>query len=59
MQYPKELATAVQQASRSYPLEGFVPGQGPLQPKLMIAGEAPGRTEIENFIPLADKQEKN
>lgn len=24
MQYPKELATAVQQASRSYPLEGFV-----------------------------------
>lgn len=58
MQYPKELATAVQQASRSYPLEGFVPGQGPLQPKLMIVGEAPGRTEIENFIPFSGQAGK-
>ncbi len=58
MQYPKELAIAVQQASRSYPLEGFVPGQGPLQPKLMIVGEAPGRTEIENFIPFSGQAGK-
>ena len=58
MQYPKELATAVQQASRSYPLEGFVPGQGPLHPKLMIVGEAPGRTEIENFIPFSGQAGK-
>ncbi|EAC5558310.1 uracil-DNA glycosylase [Enterococcus innesii] len=58
MQYPKELAIAVQQASRNYPLEGFVPGQGPLQPKLMIVGEAPGRTEIENFIPFSGQAGK-
>lgn len=59
MQYPKELATAVQQASRSYPLEGFVPGQGPLQPKLMIVGEAPVEPKSRILFLLADKQEKN
>lgn len=59
MQYPKELAIAVQQASRSYPLEGFVPGQGPLQPKLMIVGKPLVEPKSRILFLLADKQEKN
>ena len=43
---------------KAYQLEGFVPGQGPLHPKLMIVGEAPGRTEIENFIPFSGQAGK-
>ncbi len=58
MQYPKELATAVQQASRSYPLEGFVPGQGPLQPKLMIVGKPLDEPKSRILLLLADKQER-
>jgi uracil-DNA glycosylase family 4 len=58
MNYPKQLAESVIAQSKAYKLEGFVPGQGPLDPKLMIVGEAPGRTEIENFIPFSGQAGK-
>lgn len=58
MDYPKELAYPIQQLSKAYPLEGFVAGQGPLHPRLMIVGEAPGRTEVENFIPFSGQAGK-
>jgi uracil-DNA glycosylase family 4 len=58
MNYPKKLADLVIEQSKAFQLEGFVPGQGPLNPKLMIVGEAPGRTEIENFIPFSGQAGK-
>lgn len=58
MDYPKELSYPIQQLSKAYPLEGFVPGQGPLDPRIMIIGEAPGRTEVENFIPFSGQAGK-
>ncbi len=51
--YPQELIENVLQRSTGMRLEGFVAGQGPLQPKLMIVGEAPGRNEIANHIPFS------
>lgn len=58
MNYPKELTAEVMEKSKDFRLEGFVPGQGPQNPKLMIVGEAPGRTEIENFIPFSGQAGK-
>lgn len=58
MNYPKELAYPIQESSKAFPLEGFVPGQGPLDPQIMIVGEAPGRTEVENFIPFSGQAGK-
>ncbi|MBR8695358.1 uracil-DNA glycosylase [Enterococcus faecalis] len=40
------------------PVEGFVAGQGPLHPKLMLVGEAPGKTEIDTHIPFSGQAGK-
>lgn len=53
MEYPEILVTLVQERSVGMRLEGFVTGQGPTKPKLMLVGEAPGRNEVENFIPFS------
>ncbi|MGG5330717.1 uracil-DNA glycosylase [Enterococcus sp. AZ163] len=53
MEYPEILVTLVQKRSAGMRLEGFVTGQGPIKPKLMLVGEAPGRNEVENFIPFS------
>ncbi|GCF92858.1 uracil-DNA glycosylase [Enterococcus florum] len=53
MKYPDELVEAVKRRSAGMPLEGFVAGQGPNRPKLMLLGEAPGRNEVENHIPFS------
>lgn len=58
MEYPKDLVKLTKARSKNYNLEGFVTGQGPLRPKLMIVGEAPGRKEIENFIPFSGQAGK-
>lgn len=58
MHYPEPLVKQVKKESAAFQLEGFVSGQGPLLPKLMIVGEAPGRTEIENFIPFSGQAGK-
>lgn len=53
MEYPDKLVQLVKERSVGMRLEGFVAGQGPQQPKLMLVGEAPGRNEVENFIPFS------
>lgn len=53
MEYPKSLVTFVTERSKDFQLEGFIAGQGPLQPKLMLVGEAPGRNEVVNHIPFS------
>ncbi|MFC4770955.1 uracil-DNA glycosylase [Enterococcus hermanniensis] len=53
MDYPETLIELVAQRSKGFQLEGFIAGQGPLQPKLMLIGEAPGRNEVINHIPFS------
>ncbi|EJR55681.1 uracil-DNA glycosylase, family 4 [Bacillus cereus VD107] len=57
--YPDHLVKQVKERSVSYQLEGFLSGQGPENPKLMIVGEAPGETEIYNGIPFSGKAGKH
>ena len=40
MHYPEHLKQAVLAKAKDLPLEGFVEGQGPQQPKVMLIGEA-------------------
>ncbi|MEH7812148.1 uracil-DNA glycosylase, partial [Bacillus toyonensis] len=46
MEYPDYIVKQVKERSASYQLEGFLSGQGPGTPKIMLVGEAPGETEI-------------
>lgn len=41
-----------------FPVEGFVYGEGPLHPKLMLIGEAPGETEAIGGIPFTGRAGK-
>lgn len=52
MRYPDKLLVEVKERSRGMKLEGINFGAGPVHPKLMIIGEAPGREEIESLIPF-------
>lgn len=54
----KELITLGKERVKDLPVEGFVPGQGPLQPLFMLIGEAPGETEIGNLIPFSGRAGK-
>lgn len=58
MQYPDSLVKHVKERSANYALEGFLCGQGPEKPKLMLVGEAPGETEIHNGIPFSGRAGK-
>ena len=53
MKYPEELVERVKQRAAGYRLEGFLSGQGKINPPLMIVGEAPGRKEITAHIPFS------
>lgn len=53
MEYPNSLIELVAKRSEEFQLEGFIAGQGPLHPKLMLVGEAPGRNEVVNHIPFS------
>ena len=52
MKYPDKLLAEVKERSKGMRLEGINFGAGPVHPKLMIIGEAPGREEIESLIPF-------
>lgn len=41
-----------------FPVEGFVRGSGPLQPAIMLVGEAPGETEVESGRPFTGRAGK-
>lgn len=49
----------MRERSATYQLEGFLSGQGPRNPKLMLVGEAPGETEIHNGIPFSGRAGKH
>ncbi|EUJ32946.1 uracil-DNA glycosylase [Listeria floridensis FSL S10-1187] len=55
LQTPKPLIKLVEKRSEGFKLEGFVPGQGKKQSQIMFVGEAPGETEIHNFIPFSGR----
>ncbi|WP_212935397.1 uracil-DNA glycosylase [Bacillus hominis] len=59
IEYPDYLVKKVKERSATYQLEGFLSGQGPRNPKLIIVGEAPGETEIHNGIPFSGKAGKH
>ena len=52
IQYPSDLVAQVKEAVADRKLEGFVPGMGPAHPTIMLVGEAPGRTEVEEGRPF-------
>lgn len=58
MIYPDELVQEATIRMQGRAVEGFVAGQGPLHPKLMLVGEAPGKTEIDNHIPFSGQAGK-
>lgn len=55
MKIPDSLADIGKKRIEPYPVEGFVFGGGPEKPKLMLVGEAPGETEINNGIPFSGR----
>ncbi|MFK4293486.1 uracil-DNA glycosylase family 4 [Bacillus sp. RC240] len=59
IEYPYYLVKQVKERSATYQLEGFLSGQGPKNPKLMLVGEAPGETEINNGIPFSGRAGKH
>ncbi|AFU12185.1 TPA: uracil-DNA glycosylase [Bacillus toyonensis] len=59
MEYPDYIVKQVKEHSASYQLEGFLSGQGPGNPKIMLVGEAPGETEIHNGIPFSGRAGKH
>ncbi|MFD6507450.1 uracil-DNA glycosylase [Bacillus sp. NPDC060175] len=59
IEYPEHLVKQVRERSATYQLEGFLSGQGPRNPKLMLVGEAPGETEIHNGTPFSGKAGKH
>lgn len=58
MEYPKELVEEVRKRSKGFKLEGFLSGQGKMNPPLMIVGEAPGRKEITSHVPFSGQAGK-
>ncbi|TSO26482.1 uracil-DNA glycosylase [Lactobacillus sp. LL6] len=53
MKYPKELVDEVMSRSKGMRLEGLNEGDGPIHPKLMIVGEAPGKNELITHKPFS------
>ena len=58
MKYPELLVKQARERMSPYPVEGFIYGQGPQHPKMMLVGEAPGETEIHNGIPFSGRAGK-
>ncbi|WP_096438344.1 uracil-DNA glycosylase [Alteribacter populi] len=58
MRLPESLAEEGKKRIYSYPVEGFVYGEGPDTPALMLVGEAPGETEIHNGVPFSGRAGK-
>ena len=52
-EYPPTLLAEVKEKTKDRQLTGFTPGQGPLNPDLMLVGEAPGRHEEKVNIPFS------
>lgn len=55
---PEELAYSCMKRIEEFPVDGFVWGEGPSNPALMLVGEAPGENEIETGIPFTGRAGK-
>jgi uracil-DNA glycosylase len=55
---PEELAQCCIKRIEEFPVEGFVWGEGPRNPALMLVGEAPGENEIQTGIPFTGRAGK-
>ncbi|PSL40510.1 DNA polymerase [Planomicrobium soli] len=54
----EELAVLGIERIKGFPVEGFVRGEGPRNPALMLVGEAPGENEVETGIPFTGRAGK-
>jgi len=55
---PESIADIGKKRIQGFPVEGFVYGEGPQQPELMLIGEAPGEFEIVDGIPFIGRAGK-
>lgn len=55
---PESIAHIGKERIVGFPVEGFVYGEGPRYPKLMLIGEAPGEFEIVDGIPFIGRAGK-
>lgn len=55
---PEFVADLGKKRIEGFPVEGFVYGEGPRHPKLMLIGEAPGETEALGGIPFTGRAGK-
>lgn len=55
---PETLVNLCKERMEGYNCEGFVYGRGPMNPTIMIVGEAPGETEIHNGMPFSGRAGK-
>lgn len=51
--YPPALVAQTRAKVQDRPLTGFVSGQGPAHPEIMLIGEAPGQTEVATGQPFS------
>ena len=55
---PESIAQLGKDRIEGYPVEGFVYGEGPKNPELMLIGEAPGEFELVDGIPFIGRAGK-
>lgn len=55
---PERIAQLGKERIEGFPVEGFVYGEGPKQPELMLIGEAPGEFEVVDGIPFIGRAGK-
>ena len=55
---PTELKELAIERAKHFPVEGFLDGQGPLNPRFMLIGEAPGETELLSNHPFTGRAGK-
>jgi len=55
---PESIAELGRERIKGFPVEGFVYGEGPQKPELMLIGEAPGEFEVVDGIPFIGRAGK-
>lgn len=55
---PESLAELGRERAKDFPVEGFVYGEGPQNPSLLLIGEAPGEFELVDGIPFIGRAGK-
>ena len=55
---PESIATLGMERIEGFPVEGFLYGEGPKKPELMLIGEAPGEFELVDGIPFIGRAGK-